>query len=61
MTDDSLTNELHYCSLCGQPFRGFGNNPEPLADFDERCCDTCNASRVIPARLRNLSRNLRGD
>jgi len=39
------------CPLCGQVFRGMGNNPEPLAEFEERCCDDCNTSKVIPARL----------
>jgi hypothetical protein len=39
------------CSLCGDPCEGFGNNPEPLKGFDERCCDQCNRELVIPARL----------
>lgn len=39
------------CSLCGATFRGLGNNPEPLKPFEERCCDTCNYDKVIPARL----------
>lgn len=43
--------DVKLCSLCGQPFHGMGNNPEPLARFEERCCDCCNAARVIPARL----------
>lgn len=41
----------HVCSLCGQTFTGWGNNPEPLATFEERCCDQCNRGKVIPARL----------
>jgi hypothetical protein len=32
-------------------FTGMGNNPEPLKSFEERCCDTCNQTKVIPARL----------
>lgn len=39
------------CSLCGQSFFGMGNNPEPLKPFDARCCDDCNAHKVIAARL----------
>lgn len=37
------------------PF-GWGNNPDPLGDSEtDRCCDDCNATEVIPARLRSLS------
>lgn len=28
-----------------------GNNPEPLADTPNRCCDTCNTTKVLPARI----------
>jgi hypothetical protein len=45
------------CCLCLTPQRGFGNNPEPLASHPERCCDDCNTSRVIPARLVAMSRS----
>lgn len=46
------------CVLCGNPCEpwheeeptGYGHNPEPLAE-DGRCCDNCNATKVIPARL----------
>jgi hypothetical protein len=38
------------CSLCGREWSGYGNNPEPLAQFEERCCDDCNDAYVIPAR-----------
>jgi len=39
------------CSLCGEESVGFGNNPEPLAPYKQRCCDDCNWTRVVPARL----------
>jgi hypothetical protein len=39
------------CSLCGAPFIGMGNNPEPLRWVTERCCDDCNNTKVIPARI----------
>jgi len=38
------------CVLCGSLFDGYGHNPAPLAD-ENRCCDACNISLVIPARL----------
>ncbi|MDR0384434.1 MAG: hypothetical protein LBH47_03885 [Christensenellaceae bacterium] len=45
------------CCLCGKKCYGwgdrkqYGNNPSPLADKRENCCDKCNAELVIPARL----------
>lgn len=61
--------EAPLCVLCGalcepwpdgDPPGGYGNNPAPLAeDTDEhpqRCCDTCNITKVIPARLRSFRR-----
>lgn len=45
----------YVCVLCGESFNGWGNNPEPLADYDDGlCCDDCNAIKVIPARLGRL-------
>src|SRR5262249_60415510 len=39
------------CSICGGAIVGFGNDAWPVND--DRCCDQCNAERVIPAlRLR---------
>lgn len=43
-------NEKHICCLCGKEFVGYGNTAWPLND-DGRCCDECNTSKVIPARL----------
>jgi len=43
------------CSICGQPFTGYGNNPEPVVPISTgQCCDTCNAVIVIPARMRGM-------
>jgi hypothetical protein len=55
------------CIICGNPVEpwpgggGYGNSPAPwpnmaaarlMMDADEyRCCDTCNATVVIPLRL----------
>src|SRR5262249_62299536 len=39
------------CSICGGAIVGFGNDAWPVND--DRCCDRCNAERIIPAlRLR---------
>jgi len=48
------------CCLCGKPCEpwhepptGYGHNPDPFGNHDDdRCCDYCNASKVIPARIR---------
>lgn len=42
--------EVLYCCLCGRRIEGYGNNAAPLADGV--CCDECNATKVIPERLR---------
>lgn len=39
------------CCICGNnTVTGYGNNPAPVKTKG-RCCDYCNASVVIPARL----------
>ena len=50
-------DEVWRCCLCGEYFTGWGNNPWPLVNtaFD-RCCDACNAEKVIPARLERMNR-----
>jgi hypothetical protein len=43
------------CCLCGDKILyGFGHNPAPLQikNDDERCCDNCNTTKVIPARIK---------
>lgn len=39
-----------YCMLCKEFFYGYGNNAQPVANG--RCCDECNATKVIPARIK---------
>jgi len=53
-------SEAPSCCLCGGPCEpwheeptGYGHNPDPLGNGeDDRCCDYCNASKVITARLK---------
>lgn len=40
------------CIFCGKEIVGYGNNPAPLSE-EGRCCDECNYTKVIPARLKN--------
>ena len=65
--DDSMD---YKCCICGGEFTGWGNNPEPVVqvmteDFEEilddngkalSCCNGCNSSRVIPARMQVMLR-----
>ena len=42
------------CCLCDGRYERWGNNPYPLCDehdHESRCCDDCNARKVIPARM----------
>ena len=42
------------CVICGDTVVGFGNNPQPISDVGE-CCDACNLTKVIPARLKEAT------
>lgn len=48
------------CCICGEIFKGYGNNPQGALDKnwkpkkfkpEDRCCDTCNEKFVIPGRI----------
>lgn len=48
------------CDICGKEFEGYGNNPAPLDG--KICCDLCNKTYVVPARLKKIEiRNKLGD
>jgi hypothetical protein len=48
----SSDDEDGKCCLCDGNYGRYGNNPAPLSQVvGERCCDTCNAIKVIPARM----------
>lgn len=42
--------EVQYCCLCGKRIDGHPNNAAPLKDGV--CCDECNATKVIPERIK---------
>ena len=43
------------CCICGKEIEGYGNNPWPVnQEEDARCCDDCNWSVVIPARIEDF-------
>ena len=42
------------CCICGEEIlTRFGNNPVPVKEKGE-CCDTCNLTKVIPARIKRM-------
>ena len=48
-------NQEYVCCICGKKFTGWGNNPWPVVkDEDARCCDDCDATVVIPARIAQI-------
>ena len=51
------------CSICGQIIvEEFGNNAQPVNDGI--CCDYCNSTVVIPARIKlayNLKNNIKNE
>lgn len=52
------------CSICGKMFTGWGNNTWPVMTGDnDTCCDECNDTVVIPARIEKLfkGRNIDGE
>lgn len=49
---DVLLDETQKCSICGIRYGGYGHNAQPVNNG--RCCDMCNRTHVIAARLRLL-------
>jgi len=48
-----ITYDIPCCCLCPKPLIGWGNNPYPLKSEDDPvgCCNECNTTKVIPARM----------
>jgi hypothetical protein len=50
MSDNTTPNKV--CCFCKKDAGRYGNNPRPVMDGNlNACCDKCNVSIVIPARL----------
>lgn len=45
-------SETGKCCICGKDYTNYGNNALPVKDG--RCCDTCNGTVVLSARIANL-------
>jgi hypothetical protein len=44
-----MSDDVHACSICGESYRGDGNDAGPVSAGS--CCDDCTVRYVIPVRL----------
>ena len=44
------------CVICNVNIKDFGHNPDPINEGKGRCCEKCNFSYVIPARMLMIRR-----
>jgi len=53
--------EKFKCCLCGEEVEGYGNDPSPIPTENENdeCCDVCNLTKVVPARMELIFTNLK--
>jgi len=47
--------EYKECCICHNTYEGFGNNPWPLMDTEDQCCDECN-KQVVAIRIADYLR-----
>jgi hypothetical protein len=45
---------VRICCICGNGYDEYGHNADPVKKA--RCCNNCNDTVVIPARIRQLRR-----
>ena len=52
--------DKYVCCICQKEFIGWGNNPQGAVDTskqlirwdsEDRCCDECNTTYVLPGRM----------
>ena len=48
-------NRKYICCICGKEHVGYGHNPNPVTTNGE-CCNECNMSVVIPARIKECTK-----
>lgn len=49
--------KAYRCVFCERIYEGYGNNPLPLKKGE--CCDSCNATIVIPERIKRMKESRR--
>lgn len=51
-----MDNKKIKCCFCNREITFLeSNNPEPLMEYPNRCCNECNYIKVIPARIANIN------
>lgn len=50
-----MDKQTKICPICGKPYEGYGNNPEPL-NIEGQVCNTCNMEVIIPIRILLLNK-----
>lgn len=50
------TKPYKTCSICGNPYVGYGCNARPVNNG--RCCNVCDRTVVIPARIKRMNQGL---
>jgi len=51
LLSNPMRGEELMCCFCNEKIDGYGNNPEPVAEGELKCCDKCNYDVVVPARI----------
>tara|TARA_R100000655_G_scaffold99933_1_gene144102 strand:+ start:9000 stop:9155 length:156 start_codon:yes stop_codon:yes gene_type:complete len=51
-----MAKELSTCWICLKTIRGIPNNADPVSIGV--CCDKCNRTKVIPARLEKIKNEI---
>ena len=46
----TIPSNFKICSICGKKYTEYGNTAEPINSG--RCCDFCDHTKVIPARIK---------
>lgn len=54
---DFHCSRKYICCICGEEHIGYGHNPNPVA-VDGECCNRCNTSVVIPARIKECAKRI---
>jgi len=57
-----MEKRIYKCCLCGREYEGYGNDPWPISlGKNDRCCNKCNMTKVIPARIELIDMKNRRD
>ena len=56
----TTSKDVEICVICGEKIEGWGNAPWPIKEYGS-CCDLCNMTYVIPARIAKLNARAKAD